>query len=65
MEETMKAISNYVSDSIPDLNENRTYAGIAASMGTLVQPGERGSNGFSERTKDRKSGLSQAQVYQN
>ena len=38
MEETMKAISNYVSDSIPDLNNNRTYAGIAASIGTLVQP---------------------------
>ena len=38
MEETMKEISNYVSDSIPDLNENRTYAGIAASIGTLVQP---------------------------
>jgi multidrug efflux pump len=38
MEETMKEISNYVADSIPDLNENRTYAGIAASIGTLVQP---------------------------
>ena len=34
----MKEINNYVSDSIPDLNENRTYAGIAASIGTLVQP---------------------------
>ena len=34
----MKEISNYVADSIPDLNENRTYAGIAASIGTLVQP---------------------------
>jgi multidrug efflux pump len=39
MEETMKEINKYVSDSIPDLNENRTYAGIAASIGTLVQPG--------------------------
>ena len=65
MEETMKAISNYVSDSIPDLNENRTYAGIAASIGTLVQPVNGGFQWiFLKEPKDRKSGLTQAQVYQ-
>ena len=65
MEETMKAISNYVSDSIPDLNENRTYAGIAASIGTLVQPVNGGFQWiFLKEPKDRKSGLTQNQVYQ-
>jgi multidrug efflux pump len=65
MEETMKEISNYVADSIPDLNENRTYAGIAASVGTLVQPVNGGFQWiFLKEPKDRKSGLTQAQVYQ-
>jgi len=65
MEETMKAISNYVSDSIPDLNNNRTYAGIAASIGTLVQPVNGGFQWiFLKDPKDRKSGLTQAQIYQ-
>ena len=65
MEETMKAISNYVSDSIPDLNGNRTYAGIAASVGTLVQPVNGGFQWiFLKDPKDRKSGLTQAQIYQ-
>lgn len=65
MEATMKEISNYVSDSIPDLNENRTYAGIAASIGTLVQPVNGGFQWiFLKDPKDRKSGMTQAQVYQ-
>ncbi|MEO6314783.1 MAG: efflux RND transporter permease subunit [Chitinophagaceae bacterium] len=65
MEETMKAIGIYVSDSIPDLNGNRTYAGIAASVGSLVQPVNGGFQWiFLKDPKDRKSGLSQAQIYQ-
>jgi len=65
MEETMKEISNYVSDSIPDLNGNRTYAGIAASIGTLVQPVNLGFQWvFLKDPKDRKSHLTQGQVYQ-
>jgi len=65
MQETMKEISNYVSDSIPDLNGNRTYAGIAASIGTLVQPVNGGFQWvFLKDPKERKSGLTQQQVYQ-
>jgi multidrug efflux pump len=65
MEETMKEINKYVSDSIPDLNENRTYAGIAASIGTLVQPVNGGFQWiFLEEPKDRKSGMTQQQVYE-
>ena len=65
MEATMKEISNYVADSIPDLNNSRTYAGIAASIGTLAQPVNGGFQWiFLEDPKDRKSKLSQAQVYQ-
>lgn len=65
MGETMKEISNYISDSIPDLNGNRTYAGIAASVGTLVQPVNGGFQWiFLKDPKDRKSGMTQAQVYQ-
>ncbi|WP_217606885.1 efflux RND transporter permease subunit [Chitinophaga sp. GbtcB8] len=65
MEATMKEISNYIADSIPDLNNSRTYAGIAASIGTLAQPVNGGFQWiFLEDPKDRKSGLSQAQVYQ-
>lgn len=65
MGETMKEISNYVADSIPDLNENRTYAGVAASVGTLVQPVNGGFQWiFLKEPKDRKSGMTQAQVYQ-
>lgn len=65
MQETMKEISNYVADSIPDLNENRTYAGIAASIGTLVQPVNFSFQWiFLKEPKDRASGLTQAQVYQ-
>ena len=55
MEETMKEIGNYVADSIPDLNANRTYSGIAASIGTLVQPVNGGFQmGLSQRTKRQK-----------
>jgi multidrug efflux pump len=65
MQETMKEITNYVSDSIPDLNNNTTYAGVAASIGTLVQPVNGGFQWiFLEDPKDRKSGLTQAQIYQ-
>ncbi|GAA0546855.1 efflux RND transporter permease subunit [Chitinophaga japonensis] len=65
MEATMKEIANYVADSIPDLNGNRTYAGIAATVGTLVQPVNGGFQWiFLENPEDRKSGLSQAEVYQ-
>jgi multidrug efflux pump len=64
MEETMKEINKYISDSIPDLNKNRTYAGVAASIGTLVQPVNGGFQWiFLEDPKDRKSGLTQQQVY--
>ncbi|HEY5824069.1 MAG TPA: efflux RND transporter permease subunit, partial [Cyclobacteriaceae bacterium] len=65
MEETMKEINKFISDSIPDLNNNTTYAGIAASVGTLVQPVNGGFQWiFLEEKKDRKSGMSQQQVYE-
>ncbi len=65
MEATMKEISNYVADSIPDLNENRTYAAVAASSGTLVQPVNGGFQWiFLKDPKERKSGMTQAQVFQ-
>lgn len=65
MEETMKEINKYVSDSIPDLNKNTTYAGIAASVGTLVQPVNGGFQWiFLEDPKNRKSGMTQQQVYE-
>ncbi len=65
MEATMKEINKFVSDSIPDLNENRTYAGVAASSGTLVQPVNGGFQWiFLKDPQDRKSGLSQQQIYE-
>ncbi len=65
MEQTMKEINNYVSDSIPDLNGNRTYAGIAASVGTLVQPVNGGFQWiFLKDPHERESGLTQQQVYE-
>ncbi|MEJ7646364.1 MAG: efflux RND transporter permease subunit [Chryseolinea sp.] len=65
MEQTMKEINRYVSDSIPDLNGNRTYAGIAATVGSLVQPVNGGFQWiFLEDPKDRKSGMTQQQVYE-
>jgi multidrug efflux pump len=65
MEQTMKEINNYVTDSIPDLNGNRTYAGIAASTGTLVQPVNGGFQWiFLKEPKERKSGMSQQQIYE-
>jgi multidrug efflux pump len=65
MEQTMKEINRYVSDSIPDLNGNRTYAGIAASVGSLVQPVNGGFQWiFLEDPKNRKSGMTQQQVYE-
>jgi multidrug efflux pump len=65
MEQTMKEINNFVSDSVPDLNGNRTYAGIAASIGTLVQPVNGGFQWvFLKDPADRASGLSQQQVYE-
>ncbi len=65
MEQTMKEINNFVSDSIPDLNGNRTYAGIAASVGTLVQPVNGGFQWiFLKDPAERTSGMTQQQVYQ-
>jgi multidrug efflux pump len=65
MEETMKEINAYVSDSIPDLNNNTTYAGIAATVGTLVQPVNGGFQWiFLEDPKKRKSKMSQQQIYE-
>src|SRR5688572_1012450 len=65
MEQTMKEINIYVSDSIPDLNENRTYAGIAASVGTLVQPVNGGFQWiFLKDPKDRTGGMTQQQIFQ-
>jgi multidrug efflux pump len=65
MEQTMKEINNYVSDSIPDLNENRSYAGIAASVGTLVQPVNGGFQWiFLKDPEERKSGMTQQQIYE-
>ncbi|MBA4144988.1 MAG: acriflavin resistance protein, partial [Cytophaga sp.] len=62
---TMKEINKFISDSIPDLNENRTYAGVAASSGTLVQPVNGGFQWiFLKDPQDRKSGLSQQQIYE-
>jgi len=63
MEASMKEIGNYVSDSIPDLNRNRTYAAVAAGVGSLEQPIGGFQWIFLEDPKDRKSGLTQAQVY--
>lgn len=65
MEQTMKEVNNFVSDSIPDLNGNRTYAGIAASVGTLVQPVNGGFQWiFLKDPHERTSGLTQQQVYE-
>jgi multidrug efflux pump len=65
MEQTMKEINIFVSDSIPDLNENRTYAAIAASVGTLVQPVNGGFQWiFLKDPHERKSGMTQQQVYE-
>ncbi len=65
MEESMKEISNFVADSIPDLNNNVTYAGVAAGIGTLVQPANGGFQWvFLEDPDKRKSGLTQQQVYE-
>jgi multidrug efflux pump len=64
MEETMKEINNFVTDSIPDLNGNRTYAGVAANVGTLVQPVGGFQWIFLKEPNERKSGLSQQQIYE-
>ncbi|HEY9005021.1 efflux RND transporter permease subunit [Ohtaekwangia sp.] len=65
MEQTMKEINNFVSDSIPELHANRTYAGIAASVGTLAQPVNSGFQWiFLKDPKERTSGLTQQQIYE-
>ena len=65
MEATMKEINKYVSDSIPDLNENRTYAGVAAAVGSLVQPVNGGFQWiFLKDPQDRTSGMTQQQIFQ-
>ncbi|TDE12845.1 efflux RND transporter permease subunit [Dyadobacter psychrotolerans] len=64
MEHSMKEIGNYISDSIPDLNAERTYTAIAAAGGTLAQPVNGGFQWiFLKEPKDRKSGLSQQQIF--
>ncbi len=64
MQASMKEIGNFVADSIPDLNRNRTYASAAAGSGTLEQPVNAGFQWiFLEEPQNRKSGLSQAQIY--
>ncbi|HEY0669159.1 MAG TPA: efflux RND transporter permease subunit [Sphingobacteriaceae bacterium] len=61
---SMKEIGAYVSDSIPDLNQNTTYAAIAAGAGNLELPVNAGFQWvFLKDPKERKSGLTQAQVY--
>jgi multidrug efflux pump len=65
MEESMKEISNYVADSIPDLNNNVTYSSVAAGPGTLVLPANTGFQWvFLEDPAKRKSGMTQQQVYE-
>jgi multidrug efflux pump len=65
MEARMKEINNFVTDSIPDLNGNRTYASVAAGGGSLVLPVNSGFQWiFLEDPKDRKSGMTQQQVYE-
>jgi len=60
----MKEIGNFVSDSIPDLNAERTYTAIAAAGGTLAQPVNGGFQWiFLKEPKDRTSGLSQQQIF--
>jgi len=64
MEQSMKEIGNFVSDSIPDLNAERTYTAIAAAGGTLAQPVNGGFQWiFLKEPKDRTSGLSQQQIF--
>jgi multidrug efflux pump len=65
MEATMKEVNNFVTDSIPDLNSNRTYASVAAGPGTLVLPVNVGFQWiFLEDPDKRKSGMTQQQVYE-
>lgn len=65
MEATMKEINQYVADSIPDLNNNTTYAGIAAGLGSLAQPVNGGFQWvFLEDPHKRKSKLTQQQIFQ-
>jgi multidrug efflux pump len=65
MEQSMKQIGTYISDSIPDLNAERTYTAVAAGLGTLAQPVNGGFQWiFLKEPKERKSGLSQAQIFQ-
>jgi multidrug efflux pump len=64
MEHSMKEIGNFISDSIPDLNQQRTYTAVAAAGGTLTQPVNGGFQWiFLEEPKDRKSGLTQGEIF--
>jgi multidrug efflux pump len=64
MEASMKEIGNFISDSIPDLNQERTYTAVAAAGGTLAQPVNGGFQWiFLKEPKDRKSGLTQQQIF--
>lgn len=65
MEETMKEINNFISDSIPDLHENRTYAAVAAGSGNVALPVNSGFQWiFLKDPHERKSGLTQQQIYE-
>jgi multidrug efflux pump len=62
--EEHEEISNYVADSIRSLMKTGLMQ-VSRSIGTLVQPVNGGFQWiFLKDPKDRKSGLTQAQVYQ-
>ena len=65
MEESMKEISRYVAESIPDLNNNVTYSAVAAGGGSVVLPVNTAFQWvFLEDPENRKSGMTQQQVYE-
>lgn len=65
MHETMRQINNYVADSIPDLDGNRTYAAIAAGSGTVALPVNSSFQWiFLKEPSERKSGMTQQAVFQ-
>ncbi|HEY0652839.1 MAG TPA: efflux RND transporter permease subunit [Chryseosolibacter sp.] len=64
MEATMKEINQYISDSIPDMDGDRTYAAVSAGLGNLVLPVNSAFQWvFLVEPKDRKSGLTQQQIF--
>ncbi|MFY0255475.1 efflux RND transporter permease subunit [Chitinophaga sp. 30R24] len=64
MEATMKEIGQYIKDSVPDHMGDVTYAVTAGAVGDLEQPVNTGFHWiFLKNPANRKSGLSQAQIY--